>query len=77
MSEKKPTNKKEKFKSIAEPRLERAAHNILLLIPLSDKNRYEYSDEQVKYILKTLKDSVRQVENAFDGKSEKTIRMPE
>jgi len=35
-----------------------------------------YTDEQVKYIIKTLKESVRTVENAFQGKVEKKISLP-
>jgi len=68
--------KNAKFKALAEARLERAVHTIKLLAPLSDKNRYEYTDEQAKYIIKILKESVRNVENAFQGKIEKEISLP-
>ena len=68
--------KAQKFRKLGEARLEKAVHNIELLIPLADKSRYDYTDAQVKYILKTLKDSVRNVENAFQGKVEKEISLP-
>lgn len=75
--EKKANNTKEqKFRTLAEARLEKAVHSIELIAPLSDKNRYTYTDEQVKYILRTLKESVRTVENSFQGKVEKKISLP-
>jgi len=69
--------KSQKFKQLAEARLERAVHTVKLIAPLADKSRYEYSDAQVKYIIKTLKDSVRTVESAFQGKVEKEISLPD
>jgi hypothetical protein len=66
----------QKFRKLGEARLEKAVHNIKLLTPLADKSRYEYTDAQVKYIIRTLKESVRTVENAFQGKVEKEISLP-
>lgn len=74
--EKVVSNKSQKFRQLGEARLEKAVHAIELIIPLADRNRYDYSDAQVKYILKTLKDSVKDVENAFQGKIEKKISLP-
>jgi hypothetical protein len=68
--------KAQKFRKLGEARLERAIHTIKLITPLADKSRYEYTDAQVKYILRTLKESVRTVENAFQGKVEKEISLP-
>jgi len=68
--------KAQKFRKLGEARLERAVHTIKLITPLADKSRYEYTDAQVKYILRTLKESVRTVENAFQGKVEKEISLP-
>ena len=68
--------KAQKFRKLGEARLEKAVHTIKLITPLADKSRYEYTDAQVKYILKTLKESVRSVENAFQGKVEKEISLP-
>ena len=68
--------KAQKFRKLGEARLEKALHTIKLITPLADKSRYEYTDAQVKYILKTLKESVRSVENAFQGKVEKEISLP-
>jgi len=68
--------KAQKFRKLGEARLERAVHTIKLITPLADKSRYEYTDAQVKYILRTLKESVRTVENAFQGKFEKEISLP-
>ncbi|MDQ1271454.1 MAG: hypothetical protein QG657_1619 [Acidobacteriota bacterium] len=78
MAEEKKTdnNKEQKFRALAEARLEKAVHTIELIAPLSDKNRYTYTDEQVKYILRTLRESVKTVENAFQGKVEKKISLP-
>lgn len=75
-AEKNETMKAQKFRQLGEARLEKAVHAIELIKPLADRNRYEYSDAQVKYILKTLKDSVKDVESAFQGKIEKKISLP-
>jgi hypothetical protein len=69
-------SKSEKFRELAENRLEKAVHSIELLTPLSDRKRYEFSEEQAKYIVKTLKESVRNVESAFQGKVNKKITLP-
>jgi len=70
------SEKAQKFRKLAEARLEKAIHTIELLAPLADKNRYDYTDAQVKYIIRTLKESVRTVENAYQGKAEKEIILP-
>jgi len=72
------TDKKEKFINLAEKRLGKAVHAIELLISLSDKNRYEYSEKQVNYIIKTLKNSVNDVDKSFRGDNvkEKKITIP-
>ena len=70
-------SKAQKFRELGEARLERAVHAIKLITPLADRARYEYNDAQVKYILKTLRDSIKNVENAFQGKVEKEISLPE
>ena len=69
--------KAQKFRQLGEARLEKAVHAIKLITPLADRNRYEYSDAQVKYIIKTLRESVKVVENAFQGKVEKEISLPD
>lgn len=70
--------KKEKFIKIAEKRLEKAVHAIDVLKPLADRSRYEYTDTQVKYIVKALKDAVREVENTFKSGegNKKRISIP-
>jgi hypothetical protein len=70
------SQKAQKFRKLGEARLEKAVHSIKLIAPLADKSRYEYTDAQVKYILRTLKESVRNVESAFQGKVEKEISLP-
>ncbi len=70
-------SKANNFKRIAEPRLERAVHAITLLMPLSDKNRYDYSEAQARYIVKELRDAVRELESAFNGnRVDKKIKLP-
>lgn len=72
------TDKMEKFINLAEKRLEKAVHAIEILIPLSDKTRYEYSEKQANYIIKTLKNAVSDTEKSFRGDNvrKKKISIP-
>lgn len=62
-------NKKEKFKSLAETRMKKTLHMIHLVGNLSNKNNYEYTDLEVKKIVSTLDEAVKNVKKRFDSSS--------
>ncbi len=58
-------NKKEKFKELAEKRVNNAIKNIQLIGNLSNSNNYEYNNEEVTKIFKTLKEELQVAESRF------------
>ena len=58
-------NKKEKFKELAEKRVNNAIKNIQLIGNLSNSNNYEYNNEVVTKIFKTLKEELQVAESRF------------
>ena len=63
------TTKSDRFKKLAEPRVENALKYIHLVGNLSNKSNYEYLDEDRRKITKALYDAVRDVSNKFSSKS--------
>ena len=57
--------KREIFVKTAEVRVNRALKHIKIIGELNDKNKYVYSDADVKKIVKALKDSVLEIEAKF------------
>jgi hypothetical protein len=55
-----------RFKRLAQKRLEKCIHDIGLLANLSNKSQYEYTDNQVAYILEKLNGAVSGVDSAFN-----------
>ncbi|QFR48401.1 hypothetical protein FJR48_01150 [Sulfurimonas lithotrophica] len=62
-------SKKEKFISLAESRMQKALHMIHLVGNLSNKNNYEYTDKEVKKIITSLEDAVKNVKKRFESSS--------
>lgn len=58
-------NKKEKFKELAEKRVNNTIKNIQLIGNLSNTNNYDYSSEEVSKIFKTLKEELQTAESRF------------
>lgn len=63
--------KKEKFKELAEKRVNNALKNIQLIGNLSNTNNYDYSEEDVSKIFKTLKEEIQTAEARFKISSKK------
>ena len=61
-------SKQERFKRLAELRVNNALKHIALIGNLSNKSSYEYSEAEYKKIIKTLKKAVSKVEQSFDAK---------
>ena len=59
------TNKKEKFKKLAEKRVTDTLEKLQLIGNLSNKVNYEYTDDQVKQIIDTLKFEIEVLEEKF------------
>jgi uncharacterized protein YeeX (DUF496 family) len=57
--------KREKFKELAEKRVNNALKNIQLIGNLSNTNNYEYSEEEVSKIFKILKEELQTAEARF------------
>ena len=66
-------SKRDKFKELAEKRVNNALKNIQLIGNLSNTNNYDYNDEEVAKIFKTLKEELQTAEARFkiSGKKSK------
>lgn len=60
--------KKEKFKELAEKRVNNALKQIQLIGNLSNTRVYEYDEEEIKKIFKTLKEEIQLSETKFKTK---------
>jgi len=63
--------KHDKFKRLADGRVNNALKNMQLIENLSNKSNYEYSQEDVLKIIKALKEGVNDLENCFNKKIKK------
>ena len=61
------SRKREKFVSLAEKRVTRAIKNIRLIGNLSNRSNYEYSDADVRHIVRALKHEVAELERRFES----------
>jgi hypothetical protein len=71
------SEKRRKFREIAEGRTNRAIEAIGRLSNLSNRQVYDYEDAEVKKIIRALKDAVAAVEARFDaprGKAERSFK---
>lgn len=63
----------QKFRRLAEQRVNRAVYDLERLIPLANKRAYSWTPEQAAEILAALKESVDKVRRAFEGQHEKNV----
>lgn len=64
------TKSREKFVELAEKRVTRAIKDIRLIGNLSNRNNYEFSDDDVTKIIVTLEKEIRDVKNRFRQSSQ-------
>lgn len=64
--------KRDKFKELAEKRVNNAIKVIQLIGNLSNMNNYEYTEEDVSKIFKTLKDEIQTAEARFKISNKKS-----
>lgn len=68
--------KREKFRELAEKRVNNAMKNIQLIGNLSNTRAYEYNEDDVKKIFKTLKEQITLAESKFKSKdSSKNFKL--
>jgi DNA replication protein DnaD len=61
------TQKREKFRELAEGRTTKALDAIARIGNLSNRQVYEYEDAEVKKIMRALRDAVAEVEARFEA----------
>lgn len=60
------SNNRERFERVGAKRVQKVLDSLDLLSKCSNKKNYEYSDEDVKKMLRVIKDKVKFVENSFN-----------
>lgn len=65
--------KRERFEEVAAKRVQKILDYLGLLANCSNKKNYEYSDEDVKKMLKAIKEKIRFVEGSFNQEVNKEI----
>lgn len=65
--------KREKFVKLAEGRTQLALDAIRKIGNLSNSRAYEYTDDDVKLIMKALRDAVSEIERKFNSSSSETF----
>lgn len=63
-------NKSENFKRLAEKRVTDCVKKLRLIGNLSNKNNYDYTDEQARKIISTLENEIKLLKNKFKEESE-------
>jgi hypothetical protein len=66
--------KREKFERLAEKRMSEVIKKLRLIGNLSNKNNYEYSDQQVKQIINSLEEEIKIIKNKFKEEQNKSSR---
>ncbi len=61
--------KREKFVKLTNNRVNKAIKQISLIGNLSNRNNYDYSEEEAKQIFKALEDEIRECKSRFEGQS--------
>ena len=59
------SKKNEKFRDLATKRVNRVVHDLELVGNLSNRSAYEYSDQEVRLILRAIDDSVAELKRRF------------
>ncbi len=60
-------SKRDKFKRLAESRVNRVLENLRILSNLSSKRNYDYTEEDVRKIFKSIDDGVKKVRMKFES----------
>lgn len=68
MAKKNQTLKKERFKKVAAKRVQKVIDNLESLSKCSNRNNYDYTDEDVNKMLKAFKEQIRNLELCFSNR---------
>ncbi len=66
--------KRERFEKVASKRTQLLLDTFDKLIKCSNRNNYEYSEEDIKKMFKTIKEKLKYVENAYLQELQKNIK---
>ncbi len=61
--------KAERFRRVAAPRVQRVLDNLDNLAKCSNRNNYEYTNDEVNKMLRAIKASVKNLEQRFEEKN--------
>ena len=67
--------KREKFIRLAEKRVNSVIRELELIGNLSNKSNYDYDDNDVEKIIKTLKKAVSNLDSQFTSKSKSNFKL--
>ena len=67
--------KRDKFVRLAENRMNNVLKGIELLGNLSNQNNYEYTQQDLNKIIKTLKEAVNDLEKVYDTSTNKNRKF--
>ena len=62
-----PSDRRTKFATLASKRVNRASHAIKTIGNLSNRSNYDWTEEDVKKIVRELRRAVKEVEDRFLG----------
>ncbi len=68
-------SKNEKFKRLAENRVNNVLYQVKLIGNLSNKSNYDYSDEDILKIIRSLKNAVNDLEIQFKSKNRNEFKL--
>jgi len=71
----KEETKNDKFKRLAENRVNNALKYIDLLGNLANKSNYDYSENEYKKIIRTLRKSVDKLEGKFEASNKQRFKL--
>lgn len=67
--------KRDKFKRLCESRMTNTLKQIELLGNLSNTNAYEYNDEDIDKMIKTLRKAISELQKTFKEESKKKFKL--
>jgi len=67
--------KEQRFRRVAEARVNSILDKLRLLSQTANKNNYNYSDAQVRRIFRALRKATRETEEAFKGVAKRKDRF--
>jgi len=75
MSRKQFTSNRERFKTLAENRTNAILNQIRILSHCSNKNLYEYEQEEIERIFKAVEDALAEAKSKFKDKKRRAFKL--